>query len=123
MPSWSPQKSEFGYQNVAKIDPQIFIIFPKILQKILTIPVFGPWCLLEASKTLPRACQEGPRRRTSPPEAPKSPQEDPVQQNETQEASDINQNFLNFAGHKCPNAEGAAVIAPWASSIIDSNKQ
>ena len=87
--------------------PQKFHYFPK--KSVKNCNYSGLWFMLllgslqDPPKSLPRACQEGPRRRTSPPEAPKSPQEAPVQQNKTQEASDINQNFRNFAGHKCPN--------------------
>ena len=68
--------------------------------------------LQEPPKSLPRACQEAPRRRTSPPEAPKSPQEAPVQPPRNLEQQRIP-----------PSSKilGAAVLAPWASSINTSN--
>ena len=50
--------------------PQIFIFFFKTRLKTLAMTVFGLRCLLEASKSLPRASQEPPKSLPGPPQSP-----------------------------------------------------
>ena len=45
-------------------------IFFKNRLKMLPMTVFGPRCLLEASKSLPRASQEPPKSLPGPPQSP-----------------------------------------------------
>ena len=77
IPSWNPKKYDFGSQNVAKMDAQIFIFFPKSSKNV---SYHGLWSkiplgsLQEPAKSLPEASQEpfqGPR------EAPKFLQDAP----------------------------------------------
>ena len=58
-PRWTPKIS-------------VFFVF-KNRQKILALTVFGPRCLLEASKRPPRPSQEPPRATQEPPRAAQEP--------------------------------------------------
>ena len=65
----------FDVKTSPRWTPKISVIFTRRPQ-ILAITVFGPRCLLETSKSLPRASQELSK---GPQEAPKSLQEAPMQ--------------------------------------------
>ena len=118
-----PQKIRFLMLKRRQDGPPKFPIFFKNRPKILALTVFGPRCLLEASKkpprlsqeppratqeppraaqeppkSLPRACQEASRRHTSPPEAPKSPQEAPVAAPKRSQATAHTSELQNVGG-------------------------
>ena len=73
IPSWNPKKHVFMLKGHQDGTPKFPIFFNNRL-KILAMTVFGLRCLLEASKSLPRASQEPPQ---SPQEALHSLQEPP----------------------------------------------
>ena len=75
-PLGTPQNTIFDVKTSPRWTPKIWIFVQKSLKKILAITVFGPRCLLEAIKSLPKASQEPSK---GPQEPAKSLQEAPMQ--------------------------------------------
>ena len=65
-----PQKIQFLMLKRRQDGSPNFQIFVKNRLKILAMTVFGLRCLLEASKSLPRASQEPPKSLPGPPQSP-----------------------------------------------------
>ena len=66
----------FDFKTSPRWTPKISVFFVKNRPKILALTVFGPRCLLEASKRLPRPSQEPPRATQEPPRAAQEPRKD-----------------------------------------------
>ena len=111
MPSWSPKKPNLDANTSPGWIPKISL-FPESCKNcnysyLWSMMLLGS--LQEPPKSPPRACQEASRRHPCPPEAPKSPQEAPMQPPSNLGQQRMPQSSQSF---------GAAVLAPWASSII-----
>ena len=59
-PLGTPKNLNLDAKTSPRWTPKISLFFQNP-SKIVTIPIFGPWCFLEASKSLPRASQEPPK--------------------------------------------------------------
>ena len=111
-PLGTPKTPNLDAQTSPRWTPKISLFLQKSAKNC---NYSGLWSMMllgslqEPPKSLPRACQEASRRHSSPPEAPKSPQEAPMQP-----PSDLGQQRLPPSS----TILGAAVLAPWGSSII-----